>query len=119
MNAPKMANGLKGGMGPYLGRGGGGGDGDSDDMPIVRIQPQMPRKAAIKGIEGYVTVEFTVTKSGATKDVKILQARPPRIFNRAAKRAILKWRCRPKMVDGKPVEVVRQVQLDFKLEGEE
>lgn len=117
MQAPLIANGLKGGMGPYLGRGGGGGgNGNADIMPIVRINPQMPRKAAMRGIEGYVIVQFTVTKSGSTKDVKILEARPPRIFDRAAKRAILKWRYKPQLVDGKPVEVMQRVQLDFNLE---
>ncbi len=117
MQAPRIANGLKGGLGPYLGRGGGGGgDGNADIMPIVRITPQMPRKAAMRGIEGYVTLEFTVTKSGSTKDVKILEARPPRIFNRNAKRAILKWRYKPQFVDGKAVELLQRVRLEFKLE---
>lgn len=118
MPQPKLANGLKGGMGPYLG-GGGGGGGDGDVMPIVRINPQMPRKAAMKGIEGYVTVKFTVTKSGGTSNVKIVEAKPPRIFNRAAKRAILKWKYKPQVVDGKATEITQLVRLDFKLEGEE
>ena len=117
MPQPKIANGLKGGVGPYLGGGGGGGDGEV--MPIVRINPQMPRKAAMKGIEGYVTVKFKVTKSGGTSDVKVVEARPPRIFNRAAKRAILKWKYKPQMVEGKAVEIEQMVRLDFKLEGEE
>lgn len=116
MPQPKIANGLKGGLGPYLG---GGAASDGEVMPIVRISPQMPRKAAMRGIEGYVVVQFTVTKSGTTSDVKIVESKPPRIFNRNAKRAILKWKYKPQVVDGKPTEIQQKVRLDFKLEGGE
>ncbi|SMF20581.1 energy transducer TonB [Pseudobacteriovorax antillogorgiicola] len=119
MPQPKIANGLKGGMGPYLGGGGGGGNSDGEVMPIVRIAPQMPRKARMRGIEGYVVASFTVTKSGSVSDVKIVEAKPPRIFNREAKRAILKWKYKPQIVDGKAVEIPQTIRLDFKLEGEE
>ncbi|NRA63516.1 MAG: energy transducer TonB [Pseudobacteriovorax sp.] len=116
MQAPAIANGLKGGIGPYLGRGGGGGTSDASRIPIVRINPVMPRKAAMRGIEGFVQVQFTITKTGSTKDVKVIKAKPPRVFDRAAKKAILKWKYRPEVVDGQPIEVQEVVQLDFKLE---
>lgn len=114
MNAPKLAAGLKNGMGPYLGKGGGVA-GDAEEMPIVRIRPQYPQKAAMRGIEGFVTVSFTVTKSGGTRDVKVVDSKPPRVFDRAAQKAVLKWRYRPKLVDGNPVERIAYTTLEFKL----
>jgi protein TonB len=117
MPTPRIAAGLKGGMGPYLG--GSSGTSDGEIMPIVRILPQMPRSAAMKGIEGYVKVRFTVTKSGSTSNVKIVEAKPPRIFNRAAKKSILKWKYKPQISNGKPIEIEQIVRLDFKLEDAE
>jgi protein TonB len=115
MRTPKMADSLKGGMGPYLGGGGGGPSGDAEEMPIVRINPQWPQKARIRGIEGYVTVSFTITKTGSIRDVEVVDANPPRIFNRVVKKAVLRWKYKPKYVDGQPVERTQQVTLDFKL----
>lgn len=118
MQTPQIANGLKGGIGPYLGRGGGGGNATASRTPIVRINPQYPRKAAMRGTEGYVTMQFTITTSGSVKDVQIIDSKPPRLFDRAARSAVLKWRYRPELVDGKPVEVTGEtVTLDFNLEG--
>ncbi len=117
IRAPALADGLKGGMGPYLG-GGGGGNQDAEEMPIVRIQPQYPQKARMRGIEGFATVQFTITKSGSVRDPKILEANPPRVFDRAAMKAVLKWRYKPKLVDGEPVERVTAVTLEFNLAAE-
>jgi len=111
---PDLNSNLSGAI-PFLGKGTGSGE----IMPIVRILPQMPRKAAMKGIEGYVVVNFIVTKSGTTDNIRIVEARPSNIFNRAAKRAILKWKYKPQLVDGKPVEIEQSVRLNFELEDVE
>ena len=89
---------------------------DGELLPIVRIQPRMPRRAAMKGIEGYVTLKFKVTKTGTTKDIKIIESKPPRIFDRAAKKAISKWKYKPQVVDGKRLEIEQFIRLNFNLE---
>ena len=114
MNIPKLNAALKG-SGPYLGAAGSGGN--SGLTPIVRIEPQYPRKAAMQGIQGWVVLQFDITEAGAVSNVSILDAKPKRIFNMAAKRALLKWKYKPPVVDGKPVaQKGEKVQLDFKLE---
>lgn len=114
MNLPKLSTSLKG-NGPYLGPGGGGGG--TGVTPIVRIEPQYPRKAAMQGIQGWVQLSFDITTLGTVENVKILAAQPKRIFNMAAKRALLKWKYKPRMEDGKPMgQKGEKVQLDFKLE---
>ena len=50
-------------------------------------------------------------------DVVVLEANPKRIFDREAKRALRKWKYKPKIVEGKPQKQFNmQVQLDFKLD---
>lgn len=78
-----------------------GSGGDGDFLPIVKVAPQYPRRALQKGIEGHVTVEFTVTALGTVIDPKVIDANPPNIFNRAAMNAAKKFKYKPKIVDGK------------------
>ncbi len=113
MKLPKLSTSLKG-NGPYLGGAGTGGAGNML-TPIVRIEPQFPRKAAMQGIEGFVVLAFEVTESGTVDNVQIVNSKPRRIFDMDAKRAVLKWKYKPQEEDGKPVRVAQKVQLDFKL----
>lgn len=94
----------------------GGGIEDADSRPIVRISPKYPVDAARQGIEGWVQLEFTIDASGIVKDIKVTDAEPKRIFNREAIRALRKWKYRPQLVNGKPVDLPDQrVVLDFNL----
>jgi len=78
-----------------------GSGGDGEFLPIVKVAPQYPRRALQKGIEGHVTVEFTVTALGTVVDPKVIDANPPTVFNRAAMNAVKKFKYKPKIVDGK------------------
>jgi len=90
--------------------------GDGDVVPIVRITPIYPRKAALKGIEGWVKLEFTITKEGTVSDVKVLDAKPRRIFNRAAIKSILRWKFKPRVVSGKAVARRATQTIEFRLQ---
>lgn len=93
-----------------------GARGDGEYLPIVRIAPQYPRRAAQKGIEGYVDLEFTVSKLGSTKDVVVINAQPANIFNRAAIASVLKYKYKPKVEDGKPIDVPGvQIRVTFEM----
>ncbi len=78
-----------------------GSGGDGDFLPIVKVAPQYPRRALQKGIEGHVTVEFTVTALGTVIDPRVIDSNPPNVFNRAAMNAVKKFKYKPKIVDGK------------------
>ena len=86
-------------------QGTGGFSSDGEYLPNVKVAPMYPRSAAARGIEGYVLLEFTVTKTGAVRDPKVLEAKPPGIFDRAALNASLKFKYKPKVVNGEPIEV--------------
>ena len=77
---------------------------DSDVVPIVRVSPQYPLRASERGIEGWVEVEFTISKLGTVKDPKVFNSHPSSIFDRAALKAIRKWKYNPKIEDGEPIE---------------
>ncbi len=77
---------------------------DSDVVPIVRVNPQYPLRASERGIEGWVEVQFTISKLGTVKDPYVLNSHPSSIFDRSALKAIRKWKYNPKIEDGEPVE---------------
>jgi len=90
---------------------------DAGSIPLVRIQPMYPRSAAERRIEGWVLLEFTISKKGTVKNPRVIEAKPPGVFDRAALQAIRKWKYKPKIQNGVPMETVGvQVQLTFKLD---
>lgn len=102
------------------GRGGAGAataGGSRDVVPLVRIQPDYPSRAAQRGIEGYVIVRFTITVAGTIKDAAVVTAEPEGVFETAALSAIRRWKYNPKIEAGTPVEQPGvQVRLTFELE---
>lgn len=90
---------------------------DGDYLPIVKVQPIYPRRALSRGIEGYVILEFVVTKSGAVRDPVVIESEPRNVFDNAAIKAALKFKYKPKIVNGEPVEVAGvQNKITFRLE---
>ncbi|SFJ76072.1 energy transducer TonB [Methylophaga sulfidovorans] len=88
---------------------------DNEVVPLVRIPPKYPRVASRRGIEGVVTVTFIITKDGRVRDPKVIKAEPATVFNDAALKAILKWKFKPKLVDGQAVERQATQEIEFKL----
>jgi protein TonB len=89
---------------------------EGDIIPVVVIRPMYPRDAAMKGLEGWVKVEFTITAIGTVKNPKVIDAKPARVFNREAIRAILKWKFKPRVVDGVAVDRIATQIIDFSLD---
>ena len=78
---------------------------DGEYLPIVKVPAQYPRRAAERGIEGWVMLEFTVTKQGTVTDVEVVDADPKGYFERSAVRAAQKWKYKPKVVNGQAIAV--------------
>ena len=95
------------------------GGGDRDAVPLVRVDPNYPPRARQQGIEGWVTLRFTITPVGTVSDVSVIKARPPSVFDREAVRAVRKWRYNPKLEGGVAVSRPNQtVKLEFELPKE-
>lgn len=87
----------------------------SSVIPVSRIDPIYPKRARILKQEGYVKMEFTITAFGTVRDVRVVDSCPENMFDEAAKRALLKWKFKPKVEDNQKVEQVAMIQMDFKL----
>ncbi len=92
--------------------------GDGDYLPIVKVAAVYPRRAQSRGIEGYVIVEFVVTKTGAVSQAIVVKAEPEGVFDRAALDAVAKFKYKPRIVDGVAMEVAGvQNRITFEIDG--
>ncbi len=114
-NVPNLDLGV-GGDGPFLGAVGQVNMTEEGGViPIVRIAPQYPRKALMAKIEGWVKVKFTITPSGTVSSPEVVDAKPRRVFDREAIRAILKFKFKPKVVNGVGVDQIATQTIEFNL----
>lgn len=96
-------------------------DSDRDYLPIVKVMPVYPQRAAAKSLVGWVLVEFTVTANGTVIDPVVIDNcaiislqhaympcdnQPNRIFDKAALRSALKFKYVPKTINGVPIDTV-------------
>ncbi len=101
--------------------GGGFGISDGEYLPIVKVQPIYPRRALSRGMAGWVIVEFTVTAQGTVSEPFVVENcamvanlrnpgecsdHPSSVFDSAALKAALKFKYKPKVIDGVPVDTV-------------
>lgn len=82
----------------------GFGVSDGEYLPIVKVAPVYPSRALSRGLEGYVIVEFTVTRTGTVRDAIVVESTSS-LFERAATEAALKFKYKPRVIDGEAVEV--------------
>lgn len=84
-------------------------------IPLVKIPPTYPMRASRRRIQGWVKVEFTITKEGTVKDAIVVASKPSSIFNSAALKAIKRWKFKPHIIAGEAYEQRAVQTLEFKL----
>jgi len=100
--------------GPHL----GAAPADSFAVPLVRPAARYPQRAQARGVQGWVHLRFTVTPQGTTKDVKVLDADPQGYFEKAAISAVEKYKYKPRVENGVPVEESGvEIVLSFEMEN--
>lgn len=77
---------------------------EGDLQPITKFAPAYPRGPQTKGIEGYVVVKFTVSKTGAVKNATIVES-THRAFEKVSLRAVSKYKYKPRVINGEAIEV--------------
>ena len=77
--------------------------------------PDYPVSALTQRLAGSVTLEFTVNTSGEPRDIHVVEATPPGVFDQAAINAVKHWRYAPLLVDGAVVEVPVRTRMRFEL----
>jgi TonB family protein len=78
--------------------------------------PDYPQAAMAQQIAGSVTLEYTVDIRGEPRDIHVVEATPPGVFDQAATNAVKRWRYAPTVVNGTAVDVPRvRTRIRFEL----
>ncbi|OUS18256.1 hypothetical protein A9Q88_01270 [Gammaproteobacteria bacterium 50_400_T64] len=109
--APRPSMGLPLGLGGDFAR-------DTDFIPVYVPQPLYPRRALSRGRQGYAVVEVIITTSGGVRGVKLVEESPANYgFGSAALKAAIKLKYKPRVIDGRAVEVPGVMyKFSFRLE---
>ncbi len=91
---------------------------EGEAVPLVTSPPEYPPNLAKRGVEGWVVVEFSIDPLGRVFDPYVIEGQPKGAFDKAALRAIQRYKYKPKVLNGEgvPVSGVRQ-RILFELES--
>ncbi|HXJ44962.1 MAG TPA: energy transducer TonB [Bryobacteraceae bacterium] len=114
-----LGSGTGGGPGPGAGGGVGGGvfrvgGGVSAPSVLVKVDPEYSEEARKAKFSGTVLLNVIVDAEGRARDVRVARALGMGLDEKAVE-AVLKWRFRPGMSNGKPVNVRAQIEVNFRL----
>ena len=65
---------------------------DETRLPNKRVPPNYPKRAALNGIQGEVTLLYKVDKDGIPTDIQVTKGIPPYIFDATSINAVRQWR---------------------------
>ena len=82
---------------------------------VSQDYPRYPDEAKKKQLEDQVVVRYIIGKNGRVLQVEIIDHAKDPSFDEATVEAIRGWRFRPMIKDGKPIEVVHELAVNFEL----
>jgi TonB family protein len=85
-----------------------------DENLVVQRVPAYPEVAKQHGVEGDVVMQALISKDGTVKRVHVIEGDSR--LRSAAEEAVYKWRYRPYVLHGQPVEVATTVTVNFDLD---
>jgi periplasmic protein TonB len=81
---------------------------------IVRqVTPVYPPLARQTHTSGVVRLEAVISRSGSIESLQVMSGHP--LLTQAALDAVRQWVYQPTLLNGQPVEVVTQIEVNFKL----
>ena len=81
---------------------------------IKRVEPAYPLEARMNGVKGLVVLQVLIDKTGAVRQI-VVRKEFASGLSEAAVDAVRQWRFQPATLDGKPVDVVLNLTINFKL----
>ena len=80
---------------------------------IFQPSPEYPPLAKMARIQGMVRLEAIISHDGTIQDLKVLSGHP--LLVKAALEAVQRWRYQPTLLNGEPVEVITEIDVNFTL----
>jgi len=87
--------------------------GVTQGLLITRVQPEYPKKALKKHLQGTVVMQAVISQTGDIKDLKVVSG--DELLVPSAVKAVKQWKYRPYLQQGRPVEVETQITVNYAL----
>lgn len=82
-------------------------------MQLSAPAPIYPQLAKAQRVQGTVKLQAVISREGTIEQLAVLSGNP--LLIGAAMDAVKKWRYKPTLLNGEPVEVVTQIDVNFTL----
>ena len=89
--------------------------GVAQGLLIHEVRPQYPPLARQARIQGTVVLQAVIDKEGKVQNLQVISGHPMLVS--AAMEAVKQWRYKPYYLNGEPVEVDTQINVNFTLAG--
>jgi len=114
-----VGSGRGGGYGPGEGGGFGGGvyrvgNGVTSPTLVFKVEPEYSEEARKAKYQGTVILYVEINERGLPQNPRVVRAVGLGLDEKAIE-AVMKWRFRPGMKEGRPVTVAAQVEVNFRL----
>lgn len=80
----------------------------------TKIQPIYPAAAKADGVQGRVSLETVISADGVPEDIRVISS-PSDDLTQSALEAVRQWRYSPTLLNGEPIKVVTDVQVNYTL----
>jgi TonB family protein len=82
---------------------------------VHMVRPSYPPVAKAAGIQGNVILEAVISKEGSLLSLRVMNSQIDADLARAAVEAVSQWKYQPTLLNGEPVEVIVQIDVNFTL----
>jgi protein TonB len=79
-------------------------------------QPEYPQIAKMARVQGVVRLAAVISENGTIQDLRLISGPP--LLVKAAMDAVSRWRYQPTLLNGDPVQVETEIDVNFTLQGE-
>lgn len=80
---------------------------------LTYVPPEYPGRAWRLGVEGWVDVEFDVTRDGETTSIMVVDAERRGYFEDAVLEAVSQWQYEPRIYAGEPIDQRVRLRINF------
>jgi protein TonB len=82
-------------------------------LKVKNVDPVYPKLAVSGKVQGVVILEATIGTDGKVKDVKVVKSL--KLLDDAAVAAVKEWEYKPTVINGRPVQVIMTIPVNFTL----
>ncbi len=82
-------------------------------LKVKNVDPVYPKLAVSGKVQGVVILEATIGTDGKVKDVKVVKS--VKLLDDAAVAAVKEWEYKPTVINGRPVQVIMTIPVNFTL----